>query len=137
MAFPAFLYHIIFGTTSLILSGVTILIGAMFAGRIGDSRGHKELYKLHKFSGIVTGIFVVFTFIFMILPPYFSGETIVLELHGLIALITLIVVILQVSLSVTIKERTKLRSIHLYLGYGLFVILTLQVILGLIMVSFE
>ncbi len=73
----------------------------------------------------------------MILPPYFSGETIILELHGWIALIALMVVILQVSLSITIKERAKLRSIHLYLGYGLFVILALQVILGLILVSFE
>jgi len=135
MAFPAFLYHIIFGTTALFLCVITVLIGAMFSGRIGDSKGHKELYKLHKYSGIITGIFVVFTFIFMILPPYFSGQSIILGIHGWIAVFALIIVIIQISLSLLIKVRTKLRNIHLYLGYILLILLTLQVINGLILAS--
>ncbi len=136
MAFPAFLYHIIFGTTALLLCVITVLLGAMFIGRIGDSRGHKELYKFHKYSGIITGIFVVFTFIFMILPPFFSGESIILGIHGWIAVFALIIVIIQVSLSLLIKDRKKLRKSHLYLGYILLILLTLQVVNGLMLVSF-
>ncbi len=136
MAFPAFLYHIIFGTTSLVLCFITVFLGALFTGRIGDSSGHKEIYKMHKYMGIITGIFVIFTFIFMILPPYFSGETIAFELHGWIAFFALIVVILQVMLSLLFKQRAKIKKLHFFLGYILFGLLAAQVVLGLILVSF-
>jgi hypothetical protein len=123
------------GTISFVLCIITVILGAMFKGRIGSAKGHIELDKIHKYSGIITGISVVFTFIFMILPPYFTGETIVLDFHGWNATFALIIVLIQVSLSLVIKDRRKIRKSHSYLGYILLILLSMQIVSGLILVS--
>ncbi|MHA1985298.1 MAG: hypothetical protein ACW98D_01545 [Promethearchaeota archaeon] len=136
MAFPSFMYHLIFGSISFILVLISALLGAMFVGRFGESKGHKELFKLHKYTGIITGVIVVFTFIFMIAPPYFAMETIVLDIHGWLSVIVLLIIILQVSLSLIIKKRFKLRKLHMYFGYIMLILITYQVANGLYLITY-
>lgn len=114
---------------------VSVLLGAFFSGRIGKSKGHSELYKMHKWSGIITGIMVIATYIYMILPPIFSGETITLQWHGWFATIGLIIVLIQVILSLAYKKRSKIRLLHLYMGYALLGILAFQIGFGMFLVA--
>jgi len=106
----------------------------MFTGRIGDSKGHKEIYVLHRWVSIITGIAVIFTFIFMILPPFFTGSEIVLGIHGWIAVIALIMVVSQIIVSLIIKDRSRIRIYHRYFGYILMILLSMQGVIGLILV---
>lgn len=135
MAFNDFIFHIVFGTMAFISCLISLLLGALFSGRIGKSKGHLELYQMHKWSGIVTGIVVIITYIYMILPPVLSGEIIILSLHGWIATFSLIIVLFQVILRLTYKKSSKIRLLHLFMGYILLGLLTFQIALGMFLVS--
>ena len=135
MAFSDFIFHIIFGTMGFISCLISVLLGALFSGRIGKSKGHLELYKMHKWSGVITSIVVLITYIYMILPPVLSGVTIILGLHGWIATFSLIIVIFQVILRLTYKKHSKIRLLHLFMGYILLGLLTFQIVLGMFLVS--
>ncbi|MFX1269278.1 MAG: hypothetical protein ACFFAK_15060 [Promethearchaeota archaeon] len=114
---------------------ISVTLGALYSGRIGKSKGHVELYKMHKWSGIITGIMVIITYIYMILPPIFSGQIITLRIHGWFATLSLIIVLIQVILSITYKKRSKIKLLHLYMGYILFVMLGFQIIFGMFLVA--
>ncbi|MFX1589211.1 MAG: hypothetical protein ACFFC1_13740 [Promethearchaeota archaeon] len=135
IAFSDFIFHIIFGTMSFLSGLVSVILGALYSGRIGKSKGHPELYKLHKWSGIITGIMVTITYIYMILPPIFSGDMITLRLHGWFATLSLIIVLIQVILSITYKKHSKIKVLHLCLGYILLGMLGFQLIFGMILVA--
>jgi len=120
---------------ALISCLISVLLGALFSGRIGKSKGHLELYQMHKWSGVITGIVVIITYIYMMLPPIFTGETIILSLHGWIATFSLIVVLVQVILSLAYKKRSKIRLLHLFMGYILLGLLAFQIAFGMFLVS--
>ena len=75
---------------SLVLSIITVILSAMFRGRLGRSKGHMELLTLHKYFGIALGVTVITTFIFMILPPIYMGDQIILGTLGWLALIAVL-----------------------------------------------
>lgn len=120
---------------SFIFCLISVILGALYSGRIGKSKGHPELYKMHKWSGIITGIMVTITYIYMILPPIFSQDMIILNLHGWFATISLIIVLIQVILSLTYKKRSKIKLLHLYIGYILLGLLGFQIIFGMVLVA--
>ncbi|HUX99926.1 MAG TPA: hypothetical protein VMV49_10270 [Candidatus Deferrimicrobium sp.] len=135
MAFQDFILHIIAGSMSLMLSIITVLLSAMFNGRIGKSKGHMELLSLHKYFGIALGISVILTFIFMILPPIYAGEPIILGIHGWFAFTALVIAISEVLMRFIVKDKSKIRKIHLYLGYLLLIILSFQIVFGMYLVA--
>ncbi|MFX1479873.1 MAG: hypothetical protein ACFFCI_17280 [Promethearchaeota archaeon] len=135
MAFVDFIFHIVLGTMSFVSCLISVLLGALFSGRIGKSKGHSELYKIHKWSGVITGIMVIATYIYMILPPIFSGGIIILQVHGWFATFALIIVVIQVILSLMYKKRSKIRLLHLYMGYALLGMLTFQIGFGMFLVA--
>jgi len=123
------------GSMSLVLSIITVLLSAMFRGKIGKSRGHMELLTLHKYFGIALGITVIATFIYMILPPISMGDQVVLGTHGWFALIAVLLACSEVIMRYSFKNKTKIRKFHMYLGYALLIILTLQVVVGMYLVA--
>lgn len=114
---------------------MTVLLSAMFVGRIGKSKGHMELLSLHKYFGIALGITVIITFIYMILPPIYEGEQIVLGVHGWFALSAVIISVSEILMRFLVKDKRKIRKIHFYLGYSLFIILTFQIVFGMYLVA--
>jgi hypothetical protein len=131
MAFPSFILHTIVGTTALIFCIFTIIFGAMIKGRFGNSKGNKDLLKFHKISGMMTGIFVILTNIFMVLLPLLAGTTLEFGFHGWVAISALIVVLIQIMVTLMFKKAPKMRKVHDYLGYLLLFILSTQIGYGL------
>jgi hypothetical protein len=72
----------------------------------------------------------------MIAPPYFEGDVIVLGFHGILGILLLIIIALQVILSLLIKDRRKIRKLHLISGYSLLIILSIQVFNGLYLITY-
>ena len=125
------LFHIIFGTSSVVLGLLIIIFGAINAGRFGDSRITKKIFKFHKYFSIILGIIVIFSFFGGISSLLIEGHEIFQSIHSWTGLSIVIISIIQIISSLTITDRKKLRNIHKYAGYILLIVISIQLITGI------
>lgn len=130
--------HVSFGITSFILCLITVVFGAKTAGKFGKSRISKTSFKTHKFLSITTGILVTISFLLGLFTSGGFEPEIELELEGphfWTGLTAFILILLQILPSLIIKKRKKIRLIHRYIGYMLFIILLIQLVSGILRID--
>jgi len=129
------LIHIIFGTSTVVLGLLIIILGAINAGKFGDSRITKKIFKFHKYFGTILGFIAIFSFFWGISSLLIEGHEIFQSIHSWTGLSIVIISIIQIVPSLTIINRKKLRNIHKYAGYILLIVISIQLITGIFQTS--
>ena len=129
MVYERWIGHALIAIISLVMMIYTLTTGAMLKGRIKRSSGNA--FKLHKRGGIYFGAFIIGSFIYGLWIRLQQGEYIMSSIHGKLGLIILLIVILQLILSLVLKNRAWYRSLHKIMGYALAPILIIDAGWGL------
>ncbi len=115
-----------------------VLLGAMLAGKLGKPQG-VNLFSLHRKISVFFTALIVVTFIHGLYDRIAHGEPffwqhstpLVTVVHGWVGLIIMVLALSQMVPSLAIKDRKKIRKLHMVLGYALLVLLVIQIFLGI------
>jgi hypothetical protein len=126
------------GIPSLFFLVAAVLFGAMLFGRLKRPQG-VNLFRLHRKMGVFFAVLIVITFFHGLWDriahgePFFwqHTEPLVTVVHGWFGLILMILAISQVSSSLAVKDRRRIRRLHMTLGYVLLILLIVQIFLGI------
>ena len=129
LAYDNWIGHALIAIISLMLIIYVLTTGAMLRGRIKRSSGN--IFKLHKKGGIYFGAFILGLFIYGLWIRLQHGESILSSVHGKLGLIILLIVIVQLFLSLVLKNRARYRGLHKMMGYALAPILIIDAGWGL------
>ena len=129
MVYERWIGHALIAIISLVMMIYTLTTGAMLKGRI--KRSSENVFKLHKRGGVYFGAFIIGSFIYGLWIRLQQGEYIMSSIHGKLGLIILLIVILQLILSLVLKNRAWYRSLHKIMGYALAPILIIDAGWGL------
>lgn len=129
------LIHVVLGIGSFILGVIVIILGAINAGRFGESRVSKRVYKSHKYISLIFALIATISFFWGISSLIIEGHEIFQSIHSWTGLFIVIISVLQITPSLTIQNRKKLHNLHKYLAYILLIIISIQLITGIIQTS--
>ena len=121
--------HAISGITGLVLAVGVLITGAMIRGRIKKPEG-TSLFKLHRKVSVLFGLFVLGTFFYGLWIRSQHDEPILASVHGWLGLVISLIVIAQIILCLAVKERRKIRVLHMFLGYAAAFLVVIQTALG-------
>ena len=129
------------GIPSLFFLIAVIFIGARLAGRLRTPPDHKgvNLLGVHKKFGVFFVFLIITTLIIGLWGRIFHGELFFWEdtelsvpvIHGWVGLLITILALLQVIPSLVIKDRSKIRKLHLIVGYLVLTVFIIQILLGI------
>jgi hypothetical protein len=130
--------HALAGIISLIFSVAAALVGAILVGRVKGPKGIKW-FRLHRKIAIWLAVIITITFVQGLFDRYSHvellfwqhTEPLTLVIKGWLGLTVTIVAIVQVLLSLVVKDRRKVKKIHMMLGYTLIILLAIITILGI------
>ncbi len=129
LAYENWIGHALIAIISLMLIIYVLTTGAMLRGRI--KRSPRNIFKLHKRSGIYFGAFILGLFSYGLSMRLHHGEAILSSVHGKLGLIILLIVIIQVIPSLILKNRDRYRGLHKITGYTLAPIIFINASWGL------
>jgi len=129
--------HALAGTMSLSYSVAVVVAGAMRAGRVRKSQG-VGLSGLHRKTAIYLSAILVVTFLYGLWISISHGEPVFWEhgelspatLHGWFGLTAMVVGIIQAGPCLAIRDRRRIKRLHMILGYTLTLLLVAQTWLG-------
>jgi hypothetical protein len=127
--YDSWIGHAFIAILSLMLMISALVTGAMLKGRI--KKKQTSLFPLHKRVSIYFGAFILGTFLYGLLINMQHEESELTSVHGRIGFILLLIVILQLVTSLTIKDRARIGRAHKILGYALAPLMFLDVSWGL------
>ena len=122
--------HAILGFAVLFLVVCILITGASLSGRIKGWDG-KNLFKIHKRISILLSVVVMSTFFYGLWVTSLHGKPLLSSIHGWLGLAIAVLAVIQLVPSLVIKERTKLKTPHMLLGYTLALLVLLEVVWGL------
>ena len=126
------------GIPSLFFLVAALLFGAMLVGRLKRPQGI-NLFRLHRKISVFFAALVTVTFFHGLWDRIAHGELffwqhtepLVTVVHGWFGLIFMILAILQVASSLAVKDRRKIRKLHMILGYALLILVIVEIFLGI------
>ncbi len=126
--------HAVTSLAGLVLLGVVIFTGAILGGRITRFK-IPELFKIHRAASVAFAILMVGAFLLGIVLVLRNGDDPVLASnHGIIGLAIAALALVQVTPSLLVRNRLGIRKIHLFAGYALAFLVTIQILYGFAMV---
>jgi len=127
--YESWIGHALIAILGLMLMISALVTGAMLKGRIKGKQ--TNLFSLHKKVAIYFSIFILGTFLYGLLIKMQHEEALLTSVHGRLGLILLLIVIFQLTLSLTVKARKSIRMPHKILGYALAPLMFLEASWGL------
>lgn len=129
--------HALAGVLSLLFSMATAIVGAMLTGRIRRLQGI-NLFRLHKKLSIYLAILVLAAFFLGVWARVAYGEPLfwqhtdplIMVVQGWFGLVVTVAALAQIIPCLTVKDRRKMRRLHMILGYVLVILLVVQMFLG-------
>ncbi|MFA5348686.1 MAG: DUF4079 family protein [Methanoregula sp.] len=122
--------HAVTSIIGMILMIVVLLTGAVQKGRIRTIRLH-NVFRYHKVASTWFSLFVVGTFVLGLLTTMGHSEPVLESPHGIIGLALVLMAIVQLVPSFLVRERARIRALHMIVGYAIVPVFILQTVLGL------
>jgi len=76
-------------------------------------------------------LFVIGTFVLGLLTTLEHGEPLLQSPHGIVGLTLFLMAVIQLVPSLLIKQRDRIRALHMVVGYTIVPVFILQTVLGL------
>jgi hypothetical protein len=129
--------HAIAGTVSLIFAILVAVSGATVTGRVRRVRGLN--FRLHKRLGISLVLLIGVTFFYGPYARWLHDEFLFWQhtepwepvFKGWLGLGILIVAVSQVILSLAVKNRRRIRKLHMIIGYSLVILIVIETVVGI------
>ena len=122
--------HAVTSIIGMIFMVVVILTGAVQKGRIQTIRLH-QVFRYHKMASMWFSLFVIGTFVLGLLTTLEHGEPLLQSPHGIVGLTLFLMAVIQLVPSLLIKQRDRIRALHMVVGYTIVPVFILQTVLGL------
>ncbi len=129
--------HVITGTVSLIFVVLAAVSGAMLGGRVKRIQGLN--FSFHRKLGISLVLLIGVTFVYGLYARSLHVEFLFWQhtepwepvFKGWLGLVILVVALSQVILSLAVKDRMRIRRLHMLIGYSLVVLLIVETAIGI------
>jgi len=129
--------HAITGTVSLVFAVLVAVSGAVARGR--KKRIRAMNFKLHRKLGISLALLIGITFFYGPYARWLHDEFLFWQhtepwepiFKGWLGLVILIVAVSQVILSLAVKDRRRIRRLHMIVGYSLLLLLVVETAIGI------
>jgi hypothetical protein len=129
--------HAITGTISLIFAVLVAVSGATLRGRVKRIQGLN--FSLHKKFGISLVLLIGVTFVYGSYARWLHGEYLFWQhtepfepvFKGWLGLVIIIIAVAQVLLSLFVKDRRRIRKLHMAIGYALVLLLIIETAVGI------
>lgn len=128
--------HAVTGTVSLVFAALTTTAGAVVRGRAKRIQGLN--LKIHRRLGIALVFLIGITFFYGPYARWLHDEFLFWQhteplgpvFKGWLGLAVLVIAVLQAALSLSVKDRNRIRKLHTIIGYSLVALLIVETVAG-------
>lgn len=121
--------HAFVSIAGLFLIMIVVINGVILTGRL--KRGNVNAYRFHKNVSILFSLFMFGTFAFGLWVTYSHGDELLNSIHGWIGLAIVILALIQVVPCFITKQRSKVKPLHMVVGFAVAVLVVIQTAWGL------